>query len=410
MLFDPARHEALQPIAWDAQRVGDTIAHIADATRAAFTPDRLWPSHPLDLQSDGGYAPALTPLYFGAAGVIWALHYLEASGAARTHTEWLDQLEPIRIYNRTWLSSVGIEADASLLMGELPILMLQYSQTPTPAIEARLAELIAGNVNHPARELMWGAPGTLLAAYFLFEFTRNERWAALFRETAAHLWKQLQWSDEHACHFWTQDLYGHRVAYLDGVHGFVATASPLIRGRHLLDGADWTRWQDAIANTVRRTATWENGKVNWRAQLDSTVGSHDHLLMQFCHGAPGFVVCLAGFPDTALDDLLIAAGEAVWEAGPLAKGASLCHGTAGNGYAFLALYQRTGDEVWLDRARAFAMHSIHQSEVHAAQYGRLRYSLWTGDPGMAIYLLDCVRGSAAFPTLDVFFPSQPGAA
>jgi hypothetical protein len=404
MLFDPARHEALEPIAWNAQRVRDTIAHIGATTSAAFTPDRLWPSHPLDLQTKDGSAPALTPLYFGAAGVIWALHYLEALGAARTPTRWLDQLEPIRLHNRAWLSRVGVEADASFLMGELPILMLQYAQTPSPEIESRLAELIAANIDHPARELMWGAPGTLLAASFLFESTRNERWAVLFRETAAHLWKQLQWSDEHACHFWTQDLYGHRVTYLDGVHGFVATASPLIRGRHLLDAEDWSRWQDAIANTVRRTATWENGKVNWQAQLHSTVTSGNQLLMQFCHGAPGFVVCLARFPDASLNELLIAAGEAVWEAGPLAKGASLCHGTAGNGYAFLALYQRTGDAIWLDRARAFAMHSIHQFEAHAAQYGRLRYSLWTGDLGMAIYLLDCLRGSAAFPTLDVFYP------
>jgi hypothetical protein len=39
------------------------------------------------------------------------------------------------------------------------------------------------------------------------------------------------------------------------------------------------------------------------------------------------------------------------------------------------------------------------------QYGMLRHSLWTGDPGVAIYLWDCIRGGADFPTLDVFFPS-----
>jgi hypothetical protein len=34
-----------------------------------------------------------------------------------------------------------------------------------------------------------------------------------------------------------------------------------------------------------------------------------------------------------------AGGELTWRAGPLAKGANLCHGTAGNGYAFLALFE-----------------------------------------------------------------------
>jgi hypothetical protein len=50
----------------------------------------------------------------------------------------------------------------------------------------------------------------------------------------------------------------------------------------------------------------------------------------------------------------------VWRAGPLTKGPSLCHGTAGNGFAFLSLYQRSGDALWLSQARRFAMHAIEQ--------------------------------------------------
>ncbi|MEO8739330.1 MAG: lanthionine synthetase LanC family protein [Casimicrobiaceae bacterium] len=37
---------------------------------------------------------------------------------------------------------------------------------------------------------------------------------------------------------------------------------------------------------------------------------------------------------------------------PLNKGAGLCHGTAGNGYALLKFYRRTGDAIWLERARS----------------------------------------------------------
>jgi hypothetical protein len=33
----------------------------------------------------------------------------------------------------------------------------------------------------------------------------------------------------------------------------------------------------------------------------------------------------------------------------------------------------------------------------------MRYSLWTGDAGFAVYLWDCLQGTARFPTLDVFF-------
>ena len=90
--------------------------------------------------------------------------------------------------------------------------------------------------------------------------------------------------------------------------------------------------------------------------------------------------------DEQLTELLLEGGELTWRAGPLKKGAGLCHGTAGNGYAFLKLFERTGDELWLERARAFAMHAAEQIEQSRAQHGRGRHTLWTGDLGAAVYL------------------------
>jgi DUF1680 family protein len=114
------------------------------------------------------------------------------------------------------------------------------------------------------------------------------------------------------------------------------------------------------------------------------------------------MITTLGLLNEPIDDLLLAAGELTWTAGPLTKGANLCHGTAGNGHAFLKLFERTGDQLWLDRARAFAMHAIVQSDAEAASLGQRHHSLWTGDPGVACYLLDCIEARARFPTLDVF--------
>ena len=113
---------------------------------------------------------------------------------------------------------------------------------------------------------------------------------------------------------------------------------------------------------------------------------------QWCHGAPGIVATLAGIApdDEAFTRLLVAGGELTWQAGPLRKGPTLCHGTAGNGLAFLALLRRTGDERWLERARRFGMHAADQVEQARAEYGRGRHSLWTGDPGVALYLRSCI--------------------
>ncbi|MEO8842861.1 MAG: lanthionine synthetase LanC family protein, partial [Kofleriaceae bacterium] len=124
----------------------------------------------------------------------------------------------------------------------------------------------------------------------------------------------------------------------------------------------------------------------------------DKILVQFCHGAPGMILGLARLPHSADVDALFTAGaETIWRAGPLAKGSGLCHGTAGNGVALLAMFERSGDERWLDRARRFAIHALHQVRARADTG---RHSLWTGDPGVALFLQDCIDGTARLPGLD----------
>jgi lantibiotic modifying enzyme len=144
-----------------------------------------------------------------------------------------------------------------------------------------------------------------------------------------------------------------------------------------------------------------DGLAQWPPSLEP---SSQPRRTQWCHGAPGIVASLAAVApaDEVLSDLLRAGGELTWRAGPLRKGANLCHGTAGNGYAFLKLFERSGDELWLERARAFAVHAIEQVEQTTARFGRGRHTLWTGDPGAALYLHGCLTATSAFPTLDHF--------
>jgi hypothetical protein len=405
MLYDPVRHEALRPLAWDADMALHAIQHIVHDTEACYSDDQYWPLHPADRQGANDARTYETSLYDGACGVFWGLEYLQAAGAVRLQRSYAAGQAALLARNRVILAEAVERKRASYLLGDTPIHMLAFGQSPSESTQATLEALIEGNMEHPARELMTGAPGTLLAARLLHAHTGAPRWAELFQVTAARLWSQLEWSDEHQCAYWQQRFDRLPSTYLDAVHGFVATALPLIQGRHLLLAAQWADWQACIVNTVRRTADIEAGQVNWRPQLDRTPDAAKKL-MQFCHGAPGFVICLAELPCTDLDTLLLAAGDTVWLAGPLAKGANLCHGTAGNAYAFLKLHARTGNPLWLARARAFAMHAIGQSEADARRHQQLQYSLWTGDLGLAIFLWDCIHGQAKFPTLDVFFADR----
>jgi hypothetical protein len=402
MLHDPARHEPLQTIAWDEARVRATIARIVDETVTAFSPATLWPPHPRDLEPGDDPAAPATNLYYGAAGVIWALDYLRGLGAADSPS-FAQHLAPLQERNRARLARLPGDNAGSWLMGDLPFEMMAWGHEPGAARADRVAALIEGNIDHPARELMWGAPGSLLAAALMHRRTGDERWAALFRRIAQRLREQLLWSERQGCRYWSQELYGRRSRYLDAVHGFVATARALLLGRHLLPAADWLEWQDCIETTVANTAIREDGRATWPVQADEPPGTPQKWLMQFCHGAPGFVICLADLPGHALDGLLVEAGEATWAAGPLAKGSNLCHGTAGNAYAFLVLLARTRDARWRERAHAFAMHALAQFDSETARVGRLRHSLWTGDIGLAIFLWDCLHETPRFPTLDVFF-------
>ena len=154
--------------------------------------------------------------------------------------------------------------------------------------------------------------------------------------------------------------------------------------------------------TLEKYAQHEDGLCQWPPELEPP-RTPQGPRTQWCHGAPGIVASFGSFaPDNEqLSEMLLAGGALTWQAGPL-KTAQLCHGTAGNGYAFLKLFERTGDELWLDRARRFAMHATDQVEQARAEHGRGRYTLFSGDPGTAVYLLDCIEAASGFPAVDRF--------
>jgi hypothetical protein len=61
----------------------------------------------------------------------------------------------------------------------------------------------------------------------------------------------------------------------------------------------------------------------------------------------------------------------------------------------LKAFARTGDELWLERARRFAMHALEQVERMPR-----RYSLFTGGIGVALYTADCIDAHTQYPITD----------
>ena len=92
-----------------------------------------------------------------------------------------------------------------------------------------------------------------------------------------------------------------------------------------------------------------------------------------------------------------------WRAGPLVKTVGLCHGTSGNAYALLALWTRTEAELWFERARSFAMDAVADVRRRREAAGHGRYTLFTGDLGVALLLRSLLVADPTFPFVEAAF-------
>ena len=380
MLFSPDVHEPIVGKPWRAQGVRDAIRAIVEDAEATF--DDGWPAHPEDGETE---VVRFRTIYLGGAGVVDALRRLAEAGVVDQGRDYVAYLERSLEAIAESPDFPDEDSQRSLWMGETGIRLVLQRNAPSSANADRLEQLIAANVGDERREVMWGSPGTMLVARRLYDETGEARWLELWRKSAD--WLRNEWDEE--TNLWTQHLYGGDARYLGPAHGFAGCVLALSPE----PDDDLTR---RAREVVRREAVEQDGLVNWPA-LASTPLEHQRtgeIRTQWCHGAPGMITSLTSLLD---EDLALAGGELTWQAGPLAKGADLCHGTAGNGYAFLTLFERTGDELWLTRARAFAMHAVEQVEQARSLNQRGRYTLWTGDPGTALYLTDCLEGAGALP-------------
>jgi hypothetical protein len=405
MLYEAARHEPLTSASWDEFAARICIHTIVHNAVKRYSPLGLWPSHPQESLSPD----ARWNLYVGAAGVIWALKHLAGKAVSIELPEFSEILPTLIERNRTWLAGDKTKNDSlaacGLLSGDTGILLVQASLGGFAKVSQQIAANFDANQDNPVREFMWGSPGTMLGSLWLYEWTAEGIWIDRFRRDAMLLWKRMERVPTAGCYLWVQHISGHEALHIGAVHGFAGNAFPIIHGWRFLSPTDQSVWIERLAQSLRRTANWEDDCVNWPQSVVKHRPGRTAMLVQHCHGAPGILNCFSEFPDSAIDDLLVGAGEMTWRAGPLKKGPGLCHGTSGNGYAFLKLFQRTRDRRWLERARRFAMHAIEQFERNSIAYGQQRYTLWTGDLGLAFYLWNCINETDRFPTMDYFFDS-----
>jgi lanthionine synthetase-like protein len=395
MLYRPEAFEPLVDTDWDELHVRRAIREIVADTDAALRgPKLLWRAQSWD---NWHATSPMKNLYVGAAGVIWTLDQLRCRGHADTSLDLaglaLRNVELFRL-KPDFIKVLKLPSPekSALLMGETGVLLVAWRLAPSQKLADDLLARVRGNVDNEADEVMWGSPGTLFAARAMLEWTGEERWRSAWHETAEALLSR-RGSDG----LWVQRLYGQELRSLTPPHGLVGNV------RALLPLLDEARAKPLIRDAralLTEHAVSADGMANWpprpRPELP---GPDGQIRVQWCAGSPGIVIGAADYLD---EELVLAGAELPWHTGPptLEKGPSICHGTAGNGYAFLKAFARTGDESWLHRARKFAVHALAQVERLREANGRGRYSLWTGDLGAALYAADCLDARSDYPIFD----------
>ncbi len=389
-LYTPDAFDRLIDEAWDDDRVRDKIAAIVKRVDDGYRGDKLmWLAH----EWDGWHGTSpMKQLYTGVAGVVWALDALYRRGFAGSTLDLahvaMRNVENFR-ERPDYMKGMKLplQRDSSLLCGEAGILLIAWRLNREAGLADALHARVLENVDTDVDEVMWGSPGTMIAAHAMWHATHEQRWKDAWDASAKALLARRD-----ADGLWTQHLFGQETKSLTPPHGLVGNVQA---HAPQLDDETRTRPERDTTDVLARTAVRENGHVNWPPRDRPTLpGPAGQIRLQWCAGAPGIVHGSGSYLD---EELLLAGAELTWAAGPHKddKGASICHGTAGNGYAFLQTFKRTGDEKWLDRARRFAMHALAQAERMEP-----RFSLWTGDLGVAIYASDCLAATSEYPVIE----------
>jgi eukaryotic-like serine/threonine-protein kinase len=123
----------------------------------------------------------------------------------------------------------------------------------------------------------------------------------------------------------------------------------------------------------------------------------------WCHGTTGYALLWCAAYDAGLGDgYLEAAAAAGWHASARASRGPghLCCGAAGQAYAMLALYNRTGESNWLLRAR-----QLHETALGTVGTAEMRpLSLYKGEVGVACLELDL--GQTQWAAMPLFQPER----
>jgi lantibiotic modifying enzyme len=149
-----------------------------------------------------------------------------------------------------------------------------------------------------------------------------------------------------------------------------------------------------LKNTIDYYVSIQLPDGNFPTPTQAPFPTEPDVLVQWCHGAPGFMPVLTKayylFNDNTYLQSAEKAANCTWERGILTKGLMLCHGVSGNTYMFLNMHRRTQNPLYLYRAIKFQEYTFsHPILVDPNQMRKPTpspYTFWDGSYASAIPL------------------------
>jgi hypothetical protein len=340
-------------------------------------------------------------MYNGELGSLWSYKYLCEKLQLKIDVDLEKKSDHLHKY---FLANSTPNYEGGLFFGLSGILLFKFLLNPSPSIADELFTLTQQYAHLKSNELFWGESAYALCCLHMFEKSNQARWLDLYQDIVKSMINKLETIPGKDYKIWQQFLDGVYVYHLGAAHGYVGNVHAILASQHVLP--EFKLRDQMFDNTIKLlndTALESPGCCNWDQSIGEPRLNRTAKLVQWCHGAPGIVTSLAGYKkaDESFEKTLVKASDMVWQAGPLDKSVGgICHGTAGNGYTFLFMYQRTGDEIWLERAKQFASAAIFSSQQTRQQVGQYKHKYWVGDLGTAVYVADCMLKNTGILTLD----------
>ena len=243
-------------------------------------------------------------------------------------------------------------------------------------------------------ELMYGCAGYLYALLFVKHYLPDSIDDRLITRVASHIISKGK-EGAKSCPPATLQYSWHDKYYLGAAHGLAGILHTLLQSTAVTD--------EELHLTISPSVSYLLAQRHPSNNLRSSLGSQLDERVQWCHGSPGLVPLLTemharlggGFLQEALRS-----ATPVWQRGLLRKGHGLCHGTLGNAYTFLDMYQRTEDPSWLSKTVHYTEWSMNCTDV-AKPYEK-DMKLFDGLAGVIYFYCDMLKPkSAAFPGFQV---------